>query len=258
MQTTKFITYSNNCPYYNIALEEALFLSVIESRIPTIRIWQNIQPCIYLGIGKKHKQEVYFEKCKIDNIPIIRRFSGGGTVFQDKGCLNFTFILPLEKYPKYKIIKNSYLEIFNIIKTTLFPFVSNISFNGTSDFCINNRKFSGNAQARRKNTLLHHGTILIDSNINMINKYLKQPLNIPKYRIDRKHNDFIINLKQENTKITIEKVLQEFKTFQSKFFNKSYIKDTLNSNQKLETKEINLANKLLLEKYKNNKWNYKI
>jgi lipoate-protein ligase A len=273
------INYSHPCPYTNIALEEALFKFTIETLTPIIRIWENINPCIYLGIGNKYKQEVYISKAKKDKIPIIRRFSGGGTVFQAKGNLNYTFILPLEIYPEFKKISDSYNEIFKIIKKIL-PSYPNITFNGTSDFCINNKKFSGNAQARRKNTLLHHGTILYNMDLNLINKYLKHPNKKPEYRKNRKHIDFLTNLEnrdRDHFLIKLESLITPKNSFSksppdkgdlggSLEFNVSTLKflyielesniDTISKKQSLSSFLSN-AEKLVKEKYMLDKWNFK-
>ena len=243
----KLIIYSKpNNPYFNIALDEALFLSAIDSRDSIIRLWTNKNPCIYLGLSKKHKQEFFQDHCSNDNIPIIRRFSGGGTVLHSKGNLNFSFIFPLEQYKNLQNLKQSYLEIFKIIKKILEPYISNINFQGSSDFCIGNTKFSGNAQARKKNTLLHHGTIMVDNDLSFINKYLKQPLDIPAYRKTRSHKNFLTTLKQHNNNnITTDKIIESFK---KNFSSHCVCKPT--------KQELEQAEKLMQEKYTQNWWNY--
>ncbi len=219
-----------------MALEEALFISVIKSRQPLIRIWENISPCIYLGIGKKYAQEVFLDKCQKDNIPVIRRFSGGGTVYQDKGSINISFILPLEKFSEFKNINNSYKEIHKIFCKILNT--DKLILKGTSDFCINNKKISGNAQARRHNTLLHHGTIINNMNIKNIEQYLKLPQETPEYRKNRGHLEFLTSLKKENVNINLFT---------------DYPKDMPTQEEK------QIADNLLKEKYTNNiKWNFKL
>lgn len=244
----KLIIYSSPNPYFNIALDEALFLHAIESRDTIIRLWENKTPCIYLGLSKKYKQEILLENCQKDNIPMIRRFSGGGTVLHSKGNLNFTFIFPLEKHKNFENLKNSYKEIFLIIKKILEPyFKKNISLKGASDFCIGDKKFSGNAQARRKNTLLHHGTILVNNDLSLISQYLSFPADRPCYRKDRSHQCFLTTLQQENKQISIPKIIKNFK--------KSFPGYQLSKPMK---QDLFLAKKLMKEKYLLDSWNLKL
>ena len=65
---------------------------------------------------------------------------------------------------------------------------------GISDLCLGERKFSGNAQRRRRDWLLHHGTILHDFDLDQIARYLREPARQPDYRAARSHADFITNL----------------------------------------------------------------
>ncbi len=192
----RFMTETVDCPFLNIAIEEALFQSVIHTRLPIVRIWENIQPCIYMGIGKTFSEEVYVKKCRADNIPVIRRFSGGGTVWHGPGNINFTFIFPLEVYPEYRDIAASYEQVFHIVAQALS--IHTLALMGISDFCIHGKKISGNAQARRKNTLLHHGTALLDAQTDGMETYLRYPPETPTYRKQRSHRAFVTSLAKEN------------------------------------------------------------
>jgi len=243
MEKGRIITYESTSPYVNMAMEETLFLSAINSRVPVIRIWKNTSPCIYLGIGKKVNEDVFLNACKKNNIPVIRRFSGGGTVFHDKGNINFSFFLPLEKYPAFENLKNSYKEIFKILNSL----VPEISLQGTSDFCINHKKISGNAQARKKNTMLHHGTLLVNLDINKISKHLKTPKEMPEYRNARTHKDFLTTFKKEKIKLNSKSLLAHIK---------NRFPDFIDSKPGLAEK--NACKKILKEKYFLDEWNFRI
>jgi len=269
-------------PYMNIALEESLFLSAIQTRTPMIRLWENTQTCIYLGIGKRIQDEVHLDRCKQDDIPVIRRFSGGGTVLHSQGNLNFCFIFPLEQYPECIGIQESYQYVFKIIQSILDhhppvkggrgvrptfhnnknafssrnvlsdlnPPISPLirgELRGSSDFCIAGKKFSGNAQARRKNTLLHHGTLMIDNDLSLINRYLKHPSKEPTYRNKREHSTFVTKLTDINPTITKESIIQGFQNYF-----KDYTEDSPTS------KELNKTTELMKTKYTQSTWNQKI
>jgi lipoate-protein ligase A len=69
-----------------------------------------------------------------------------------------------------------------------------VSVNGITDLCINNQKFSGNAQRRLKKSLLFHGTLLYNFDLSLIAKYLPYPTRSPDYRNHRDHHTFITQL----------------------------------------------------------------
>ncbi|MCD4729892.1 MAG: lipoate--protein ligase family protein, partial [Bacteroidales bacterium] len=87
------INRSQTDPYFNIAAEEYLLKNMDED---CFMLWQN-QHSIIVGKHQNTLAEINFGFVKENNIPVIRRISGGGTVFHDLGNLNFTFISSGEK-----------------------------------------------------------------------------------------------------------------------------------------------------------------
>src|SRR5215831_8769840 len=75
----------------NLALEEALGRSRVP--FPLLRIWQN-EPCVVIGRAQRAAREVNLATCAAGGVPVLRRASGGGTVFQDLGNLNITLAVP--------------------------------------------------------------------------------------------------------------------------------------------------------------------
>lgn len=163
------IIYKNNSvnPYYNQALEEFLLSHTDED---VIIIWQN-KNAIVVGKHQNTLAEINYEFTYLNKIDVVRRLSGGGTVFHDLGNVNFTFIKKYnEKNPSidFKKFLNPLLYFLNELGL-------NAQFSGRNDLLIENKKISGNAQHifHKQKKILHHGTLLFNSNLDFLKMALK-------------------------------------------------------------------------------------
>lgn len=184
-------------PVENILYDEVLLTLAEQGQMgEVLRFWESPETFIVLGKISKAEEDVFFSATRTDRIPVLRRFSGGGTVLQGKGCLNYTLILAKELHPTIHDLHGSYRFIFSKILQALQVLGIQAEYQLTSDLVLKDsrRKFSGNAQHRRKKFILHHGTILCDFDLPLMEKYLRMPKAIPVYRGDRSHKDFIVNL----------------------------------------------------------------
>lgn len=189
----KDISYKNALE--DIAYDQIL-LDLAETGLggETLRFWEAEDFFIVLGRISKLEEDVKLEEVKRDGIEILRRISAGGTVLQGPGCLNFSLILSYEKKPILKDIRKSYEYILSGICRALEKINIEAKFKPISDLTLGGRKFSGNAQARRKKFMLHHGTILYNFPMEMMERYLRLPKNEPLYRNGRRHSDFLTNI----------------------------------------------------------------
>jgi lipoate-protein ligase A len=187
-------------PEENLALDEALLMqlesALDEEREPlpceTLRLWESPVPFVTLGAGSRARDEVDRELCHADGLPLLRRCSGGGTVVLGPGCLNFTLILSLELRPELRDVRASYDRLLGALAGSIA--LEGLGRAGPSDLAYHGRKFSGNAQLRKRSSLLHHGTILYGFNLGLVDRYLPVPRLIPQYRRGRSHRDFLCNL----------------------------------------------------------------
>jgi len=188
---------SLDSPEDNIILDEALFvLADKQNGGEVLRFWESRKTFIVLGrIGKEH-DDVDLAAAQKDGIPVLRRTSGGGTVVQGPGCLNYTLVLAKDRDPALTDLRKSYQWISAKVIEALGSLGIESRFHPISDIALasNAKKFSGNAQHRGKNFILHHGTILYDFNLSLIPRYLKMPKDVPDYRADRSHEDFVTNI----------------------------------------------------------------
>ena len=180
----------------NLALDEALLnQSEEKTREEVLRFWEPRNFFIVLGYSNSFRSEVKTISAKKDCIPLSRRCSGGGTVLQGPCCLNYSLILKVQPSGPTKDISKTNLYVLKKNKEALESVLpDHIDIEGTSDLAINNLKFSGNAQKRKKDFLLFHGTFLYNFNIPLIENYLFQPGKEPLYRKNRTHAAFLTNI----------------------------------------------------------------
>jgi len=184
-------------PQENILFDDVLlYLAEKREGAEILRLWESKRTFVVLGRVSKMEDDVRLDQVKKDNIPILRRSSGGGTVLQGSGCLNYSLILSKEKTPNIADLHNSYVYILRKMIRVLKKLDINAVFYPISDIAIKEtkKKVSGNAQKRQRKFILHHGTLLCHFNLENIGKYLKIPKNIPHYRENRDHLDFVDNL----------------------------------------------------------------
>jgi lipoate---protein ligase len=147
-------------PYFNIAAEEYLLKNLNED---CFMLWVN-KPSIIVGKHQNAVAEVNLDVVRRLKIPVIRRISGGGTVYHDLGNLNFSFI---RKGQPGKLIDFSrFLQpIIEVLNQMGIP----ARHQGKNDIRVNGRKISGNSEHVHQNKVLHHGTLLFNSNLVLLN-----------------------------------------------------------------------------------------
>lgn len=181
-----------------------------------LRFWESPSYFIVLGRTGKEKDDLRTENVIHDRISVLRRSSGGGTVVQGKGCLNYSLILSKEKTPEIADLRKSYIYILQKIVLALSKLGKECAFLPISDIALldGEKKISGNAQKRGRRCILHHGTLLYDFDLHKIEHYLNMPKDIPAYRTQRKHLDFVANLHVSSDAIKKE-IVQMFQINQA-------------------------------------------
>ncbi len=161
----KYIENESKDPRFNLALEEVLFNSLKEEE-GYFLLWQN-EPSVIVGRFQNTLEEINEDIVREKGIHVVRRISGGGAVYHDQGNLNFTFILRTRDIPRF-----DYREMTEPVAMALQELGAGACFNSRNDLLIDGLKFSGNAQYARRGRFLHHGTILFDSDLDMLGEVL--------------------------------------------------------------------------------------
>jgi lipoate-protein ligase A len=151
-------------PHFNLATEEYILKNFEES---SFMLWRN-SPSIIVGKHQNTLAEINAGYVKENNIPVVRRLSGGGAVFHDLGNLNFTFIQSgnSQQLIDFRRYTEPILEVLQKLGI-------DAKFEGRNDLTIGGKKFSGNAEHIWKNRVLHHGTLLFSSKMTDISQALR-------------------------------------------------------------------------------------
>jgi lipoate-protein ligase A len=194
----KFFDFTYTSPAENLACDEWLLDQCEESaEAPEIlRFWEPVRPFVVLGYSNRRAVEANLDACSRLNIPVLRRCSGGGTVLQGPGCLNYSLILRIPPSGPLAHIVETTCHIMTRHRQALAALIGKpVEIKGDSDLAINGVKFSGNAQRRKRRALLFHGTFLLNMDVSLMEKALNPPSRQPAYRSGRSHTQFVANLK---------------------------------------------------------------
>ena len=202
-------------PEENLACDEALLDWCDEGTGPEVlRFWEPQQYFVVVGYSNHIEREVNVAACRERRFPILRRCTGGGTVLQGPGCLNHSLILRIDYDPALQTITGTNRFVMERNRAALETLLSGSSRRkealfakseirnpkseiyvcGHTDLAINGRKFSGNAQRRKRRTVLFHGTFLLDFDLVLVNRLLPMTSKEPDYRRSRSHAEFLMNL----------------------------------------------------------------
>ena len=221
-----------------MALDEALMDSTDNTIILRIYGWN--PSCVSIGYFQSIN-DINLKKCQQERVDVVRRMTGGGAVFHES---ELTYSIITKKYSQN--ILESYKLICNVITSALKKLGIDGQFIPLNDIVVNGKKVCGNAQTRKKNTLLQQGTILLKVNA----EKMFSLLNVPKEKIvDKEISDVKERVAGINRKF--DEVADSLKQSACEIFNSGLY------DGQLTKEEIELSEKLSLEKYSSEKWNFR-
>lgn len=226
-------------PAENLACDEALLdWSEAGQCEGLMRFWEPRQYFVVLGYANKAAVEVDLEACRKRDVPVVRRSSGGGAVLQGPGCLNYSLVLRISGALESITETNCFVMQRN--RDALQPLIKGkIEVRGHTDLAIDNLKFSGNSQRRRREFLLFHGSFLLNFDLSMIEQLLRFPSKQPGYRLGRSHKEFLANAGVSSDAI------------------KAALAGAWNAEQTRKTLPFDQIKGLVREIYSNPNWNFK-
>jgi lipoate-protein ligase A len=158
-----------------MGLDEALLEAVAQGDSPPVlRLYGWDPPAVSVGYFQSLKDELDLDSCKDRGITVTRRITGGGAVFH-QAELTYSIIMPLSHPLAGKDIRESYRVLCEGLVRGLARLGISSQFVPINDIIAGGRKISGNAQTRRKNTLLQHGTILLENDLALMFELLRVP-----------------------------------------------------------------------------------
>jgi len=215
----RLLVYTAPSPAEDLALEEAMQLELEEGRAePGWRVWQAVAPAVVLGTGQEHAREVNLDAARAAGVPVLRRHSGGGAVLIGPGIINYSGFFRLAELPGSQTISGAMQAGLQPVLAALLQLGVKAELAGLADLAVRTagfriqdagcreqqqttqdsalKKITGNAQARKRVSVLVHGTLLADPDWTLMERVLKFPTRAPEYRQDRGHRAFLTSLKE--------------------------------------------------------------
>ena len=176
--------------------DDAFLDSADQGGPETIWFLESPAPFVVVGYGQQVEREVETEACRRRGIPVLRRCSGGGTVVQGPGCLSYGLVLRINPAGPTATITGTNRWVMERQRRAMASLLGEgVHVRGHTDLALatasGERKFSGNAQRRKRDALLFHGTILLRFDLPLIAEVLRPPSLEPDYRGKRSHLDFV-------------------------------------------------------------------
>jgi lipoate---protein ligase len=228
-------------PYFNVSSEAFLLEHFKEE---CFMLWRN-SPSIIIGKHQNSLAEINYNYVNKNNIPVIRRLSGGGSVFHDLGNINFTFLTNNEQGKGI-----DFLLFLKPIVDLLYYFKIPVILNSHNNIFIGDRKISGTAAHLTKNRIIHHGTLLFKSSIDDLDIALHS--DSYKY-FDKSIKSVHSQVKNIYDYLTEKIEISEFMKLLELKFKKEF---AINNDYIFKTDDIKKITHISEAKYKTWEWNY--
>ncbi len=254
MDKWRFISLDVRDGFWNMALDEAVLNAVIEKKSPnTVRFYKWNPSTASIGRNQSLSAEVDIEFANKKGFNVVRRITGGGAVFHDnRDEITYSIVCPIKILEDLDAIK--VLDQFEVITQGIVTGLTNYGLKPKKGVIhcpaifLDGKKFSGNAQVRKKGHVLQHGTILLEIDPDLMYSVLKAPENVGKSRMVRSVRAKCIGIKDQ---------LKDYD--EKEFLNalKFGFENTLCIQLKeghFSDYELKIAERLVEEKYSNIKW----
>jgi lipoate-protein ligase A len=248
----RLLKTENNSAFTNMAIDKAVLVANSKGKAPpTVRFYTWKPPAISIGYFQSLSEEVDLVVCKDLGVDYIRRITGGGAVFHDKE-LTYSIVIP-ESNPKVpKNVLESYRRICGAVIKGLKHLWIESKYTPINDIIVNNKKISGNAQTRKSKTVLQHGTVLMDVDVDKMFMLLKVPNEKIKDKLIADVKQRVTSIKHvSGNSVSFDDAADAMKLGFEEEFGIELIDGSLIK------EEIRLTKKFEKECFSTNQWNYK-
>jgi lipoate-protein ligase A len=178
--------------FYNTALEKVLLASCAEDISPNTLHFLEFSPCVLLGYNQSVEDEINVEFCRQNSIEINRRISGGGCIYMDGGTLGWEIAAKKNTPGIPAKLDDMFCKLCGGLAQALSKFGIDAVYRAPNDIEINGRKISGTGGTELDNSMIFHGSVLVDYNSEAMLNALKIPEKKTRYRL-------VNNFKQRTT-----------------------------------------------------------
>jgi len=238
-RTFRIIDTDMGHPFFVTAADEAIARARAEGLVPdTLHLYRRDPPGISMGYFKKVKEDVDLQACSEKGVVVVRRTSGGGTIFTDRSQLIYGLITG-------KRLGRNVEDSFEVVCQAMINALDRLGveaiYKPPNDITINGKKVSGSAQSLKDNVMLLHGTMILDLDVEFMGSVLK----------DRKPG-YVSSIKQETgIEIEIEELKKEMTSSLMKTLNSEF------EQGEFSQYENQLIEELIRSKYGRDEWNLK-
>ncbi len=256
MQTWRLLKLETQNAAMNMAIDEAILTARTINRVPnTFRLYQWKPSTVSIGRNQKVENEVQLNNCHTLGVDVVRRISGGGTVYHDEtGEITYGLVANTSDL-RVRDVTAVYRTIYEGIRDSLRILGLTADFNeGDAKNCpnltIKGKKISGSSQANKRETVLQHGTLLLDVDLEKMFTLLRVPWAKTCEEVVNVAKNKITSIKDElSHKVHRETVANALIMGFQNAIHVQMIEDTLSSF------ELELAKKLYSDKYATDDWN---
>ena len=237
-----YLDLNTTDPAFNLAMEQYVFDCLPKDRM-YVMLWQN-DNAIIIGKHQNTLAEINETYVKAHHIKVVRRLSGGGAVYHDMGNLNFTIIADVEDSAQmdFRLFCQPVLNALQKVGVRA-------ELNGRNDLTIDGKKFSGNAQYQKNGRVMHHGTILFDSDPAVLTNALQVDEEKIKAKGVKSVRSRVTNVRPHLPK---DLTLPEFR----KLLLQSILDETPGEAYPLTDADIKAVKAIQAERYDTWQWNY--
>lgn len=254
MGSWRFIHLEVRDGYWNMALDEAILKAVVGNKSPnTLRFYKWNPSTASIGNHQSLSAEINVAFAKEKGFQVVRRITGGGAVFHDKdGEITYSIACPIKFLESLNAI--SVLDQFEMITQgiaeglTIFGLKPDKGVIHCPALFLGGKKFSGNAQVRKKGHILQHGTILLEIDPEKMYSVLKAPFNVSKSRMVQSVYAKCIGIKEQLQNYDEKKLISCLKQGFEKTLGIQLVES------KFSDYELELARQLIIKKYSNDRW----
>jgi lipoate-protein ligase A len=244
--------------FLNMAIDEAILTARIAGLVPnTLRFYGWRPSAVSIGRFQKVSEEVHVENCRRHGVDIVRRITGGGTVYHDyEGEITYSVVVSEKDVGSKDVISAYNMICGGLIAAAKILEVTADFVPGNPEQCpnitIGRRKFSGSAQLHRRGVLLQHGTFLVQTDLKKMFTFLKAPwaksledvLRVAQKKLTSIEGELQSSISHEEAHEALTKGFQ-------KALNAKLVEGDLTDHEK------GLAEGLCKEKYAADAWNFK-
>ncbi|MCD6445436.1 lipoate--protein ligase family protein [Candidatus Bathyarchaeota archaeon] len=258
MKSWRLLKLETYNAFMNMAIDEAVLKARIEGFVPnTLRFYRWKPSAVSIGRFQKIENEVLLENCKKQGVDVVRRITGGGTVYHDAND-EITYSVVANKNDMGATdITSVYMKIYAGLAEALKILGIKADFNqGDAKHCpnltINGKKISGSAQCHKGDFVLQHGTLLIGVNLQRMFTFLRVPWARTCMEVVEVAKRKITSIKDELAReVSIKEVYQALVDGFQKALKIELVEGDLTE------RELKLAEKLCEKKYLTETWNFR-